>query len=324
MLLSEIQSSLQTLVEHAWDNEISWSQIEGWARNFDGQVVAEDQEQLYNLFALSRFMYFGKRQIREMLKALYRDHFESPLIQRIRRNCGNTRDVALLRRMYHQELTTTRFCGVGNPSESGAHLLYYFRQVNYLRKDLFADFSSSFVARPDGRGALTHVKYAPTTTGITRYVLFDDVVGSGVQARTYLSGMLTRIRRDNPNVELKFMSLFATTEGLAKMNSTNMFDGNAMCLFELDDSYKAFSSNSRHFSGAPSWFVPADLLRIALHYGTQIQPDKALGYRDGQLMLGMSHNTPDNTLPIFWDEGHGCPWQPAFVRYDKVYSSVAP
>ncbi len=38
---------------------------------------------------------------------------------------------------YIKELNKTRFLGVGNPSESGVHLLYYFRQENCLSEKCF-------------------------------------------------------------------------------------------------------------------------------------------------------------------------------------------
>ena len=39
------------------------------------------------------------------------------------------------------------------------------------------------------------------------------------------------------------------------------------------------------------------------------------GYKDSQLLLGFTHNTPDNTLPIIWKEEN---WIPIFKRYSKI------
>jgi hypothetical protein len=312
---SEYESKLRTLVNHAWDQEIRWPEIEAWTNNFDGQVLDKAEEQLYGLFALSRFIYFGKRLVREMLKSLYRDYFASPLRQRIRRNFGGTSDAALIQRIYVQELSSTRFVGVGNPSESGAHLLYYFRQVNYLPKHLFVDLASAFSPTIEA-GTL---KYLPRDRSVSRYVFFDDLVGSGTQACRYLTSQLRRIRAASTGLELRFMSLFATTTGLQKLNDKPLFDGQAMCLFELDDSYRAFDPSSRYFSESPNWFDINELLKLATLYGDKLQPGYPLGYKDGQLLLGFSHNTPDNTLPIFWNEGTLIPWLPVFLRYDKIY-----
>jgi hypothetical protein len=37
-------------------------------------------------------------------------------------------------------------------------------------------------------------------------------------------------------------------------------------------------------------------------YGKKLYKNHMLGYKDSQLLLGLEHNTPNNTLPIFWSE----------------------
>src|ERR1700761_2280849 len=114
MLEIEYERKIRTLVKHAWDQEIDWAQVSAWLDNFEGEFLQRPDERVYGLFALSKFMYFGRRLIREMLRSLYRDHFESPLLQRIRRNIKGSRDMNLIRAIYIQELEATRFIGVGN------------------------------------------------------------------------------------------------------------------------------------------------------------------------------------------------------------------
>lgn len=313
----EIERTLRTLVDHAWDREVTWGQIKAWSENFTGATTSQDDEQRHGLIALTRFLYFGKRQVREMLKSLYRDHFEAPLIQRIRRNCNNTKDIPTLRRQYNQELSTTRFIGVGNPSESGAHLLYYFRQINHLPKRLFVDLGSAFIETdPSARSSPLRA----IDSRVTRYVFFDDLVGSADQSSAYLKTKLRRVRKANPKLQLRFLCLFATTKGLEVLNKPDLFDGMASCLFELDDSYKAFNPMQRYFSSslAPAFSLQT-FQNMATHYGSTLFPGWPLGYKDGQFLLGFTHNTPDNTLPVFWNEGRSVSWNPIFVRYDKVY-----
>lgn len=314
---ADIDRTLRTLAEHAWEREVTWSHIQAWIENFTGKVTSVDIERDHGLFALTRFTYFGKRLVREMLRSLYRDYFEAPLIQRARRNCSNTRDTTVLKAHYKQELNSTRFIGIGNPSESGAHLLYYFRQVNRLSKELFVDIGAAFnEVQPGGRiGGLQ-----ATDMSICRYVFFDDVVGSAEQSTKYLSQKIHRIRKMNPRLDLRFMCLFATTQGLEILNSASLFDGKAVCLFELDSTYKAFNVLQRYFPPALTGkFNHGTFEQMARHYGQTLCPQHPVGYKDGQLMLGFTHNTPDNTLPIFWNEGRRTEWNPIFVRYDKVY-----
>ncbi|OAE17230.1 hypothetical protein A2T76_06585 [Pseudomonas brenneri] len=240
-----LESKIRTLINHAWDSEVTWAEIEAWLNNFDGSFLEKSEEQLYAIFAISKYMYFGKRLVREMLKSLYRDHFYSPMRQRIRRNFNGTLDHRIIDNAYTLELNSTRFIGVGNPSESGAHLLYYFRQVNYLSKDLFVDLAAALTYQVSRDRS--EILYDIREKKITRLVFFDDIVGSGTQASEYLTPYLSGIKATNPSIDIRFMSLFATSAGLSKLNESKLFDGKAMCLFELDESFKAFDATRAIF-----------------------------------------------------------------------------
>lgn len=321
-----LETKLRSLSAHAWDSEVQWPHMSAWRANFVGHYFAESEEQLHGMLALSKCMYFSKRLVREMLKSLFRDHFQAPLLQRIRRNCGGTLDSQKIRDIFSQELAATRFIGVGNPSESGAHLLYYFRQVNRLSKDGFVDFHGAFepvISHKRNTGGAAEnpraISYQPRDPSISRYVFFDDLVGSGTQVSQYLIKNLSAIRKNNPDIELRFMSLFATTKGLDRLNRPALFDGNAMTLFELDKSYKAFELDARYFKDAPGWFNAARMRQMVGGYGETLYPGRGLGYKNSQLLLAFSHNTPDNTPAVFWVEGANPLWAPAFIRYDKHY-----
>ncbi|MEN7432374.1 hypothetical protein VA599_16650 [Chromobacterium sp. TRC.1.1.SA] len=313
------ENELRTLASHVWDEEVRWSEMRAWAENFSGCIFSAEMEKQYALLALSRFMYFSKRLVREMLKSLYRDHFRPTVIQRIRRNHKDTKDISFLNKVFDLELNSTRFLGVGNPSESGAHLLYYFRQVNYLPKNLFSDIAAAFAPQVDRTPGSKGFTFVPRDSSVTRYVFFDDMVGSGEQASRYLGSYLGNIKKSNPAIDIKYMCLFSTAAGLKKLNQPHLFDGNATCLFELDDTYKCLAPNSRYFLGAPAWFDINKFKDIIDKYAEKMPEHEAYGYGGCQLMLGFSHNTPDNTLPLFWYSGREEPWNPAFLRYDKQY-----
>ncbi|MGQ4878508.1 phosphoribosyltransferase-like protein [Billgrantia sp. LNSP4103-1] len=311
-----LETKLRKLSFFAWDHEIKWAEIESWLNNFKGETLTQEEEKLYAMFLLTRFIYFGKGLIREMLKSLYRDYFQAPICQRIRRNYGFEASDPRLKEIYFRELCSTRFIGVGNPSESGAHLLYYFRQVNSLSKDLFTDFYGAFYSKSDRK--TNSIQVFPREGRVTRFVFFDDVVGSGTQATSYLQDHVKKIKESNKEIDIRFLSLFSTSTGLDKLNGDNLFSGKATCMFELDDTYKAFSAGARYFSKSPEWFDLEALREMSLAYGRKLWPNHPLGYKDGQLLLGFSHNTPDNTPPLFWCENHKIPWSPVFLRYHKL------
>ena len=323
--MEDLEAKIRTLCVHAWDEEIRWPIISAWRENFTGQVLDQDLERLYGMLSLSKFMYFSKSMVREMLKSLYRDYFESPSLQRIRKNCGGSLDSARIRSLYAQRLKGARFIGVGNPSESGCHLLYYFRQVNNLPKDLFADFHGAFqphIDRAGLPGVGARLTYVPRDQSATTYVFFDDLVGSGTQVAQYLSRELASARASNPGLEFIFLSLFATTAGLARLNQPSLFDGRATALFELDESFKAFEVGSRFFADPPSWFELDRAREMIYQYGELLYPERGLGFAGNQLLLAFAHNTPDNVPAAFWCPGENNSWSPVFLRYDKNYGGV--
>ena len=307
------KDQLMKLNSHAWDGDKLWPEIEEWLKNFDGKCFSIEEEQLLALHLLTHFIYFGNSTIREMLKAGYQEQFIIPLKQSIRKSLSDTIDHTQINAILDTEIKKTLFIGAGNPSESGAHLLYFFRQMNDLSKEMFSDFYGAFYQDTQSDTLL------PRLNHINRYIFFDDLVASGTQITGYLKDSLAKIRQGNPTIALKFMCLFATTDGLNALNKPEMFDGNASCLFHLDNSYKVFNEDSRNFSNEhePS----LDKLKAFCHcYATYLGADEIdkFGYKDSQLMIGFSYNTPDNTLPIFWYK-HPIYWTPIFARYSKKY-----
>jgi hypothetical protein len=89
------------------------------------------------LYLLSNFLYFGLFEIRHLLRVLFQDLCRRPLLTEIRRSRSDAVDLDQIDDSFDQALDRIRFLGIGNPSESGVHLLYYFRQENSLPSELF-------------------------------------------------------------------------------------------------------------------------------------------------------------------------------------------
>jgi hypothetical protein len=204
---------------------------------------------------------------------------------------------------------------MGNPSESGSHLLYYFRQENRLGKEYFINADEIFSRSGIGPFFLTRVK----DKSVERYVFIDDLCGSGNQAATYSVSTVRPLKRMNPGVKVAYYALFATTSGLDSIRRLGWFDDVA-AVVELDDSFKCFSDSSRIYRNEQSQYDKGKGAAICRKYGARLEPNSPLGWRDGQLLLGFCHNTPDNTLPIVWyDEPEGVSWTPLFKRFPKHY-----
>jgi len=259
-------------------------------------------------------MYFGSQEIRVLLRALYRELFLLPLAQRVRDETTGTAEFC--ERM-EEERSATRFLGVGNPSESGVHLLYYFRQENGLSKSAFLDSAQIY----DLASAQGQRKRVPRHPDVKRYIFLDDICGSGETAVRYSNNLLPELLTERPDVEVWYFSLFATSEGLQRVANETVFGKRCGAVYELDETYKWTGLNSRYLSALPEGLYRSLLTALPFAYGSMLLPEHPLGYQDSQLLLGFSHNTPDNTLPIIWFEqehGTSASWYPIFKRYPKV------
>lgn len=309
-----LRKRIMVLNEWAWENRVPWEIVSAWLDNFDGKSGLDaDEERLCALYILSQFLYFGSLEIRVLLRALFRDLVLLPTIQDARTTNAGSRDEHLISAEVSRRMSATRFLGVGSPSESGVHLLYYFRQENNLQKEHFLDSAQIFMGDANGQRVLRY-------PGVERYVFVDDVCGSGETAVRY-SQWLKELKAMKPDIELHYLALFATGAGLLRVRTSSIFGENAAAVFELDSSYKSMSANSRYLRVVPPEVSPTNVRLVAKTYGGLLCPSAPLGYEDSQLLLGFHHNTPDNTLPIIWmdrDNGASAVWRAAFRRYPKL------
>jgi hypothetical protein len=285
--------------------------ISDWLDNFSASGTSDPDERTHALFLLSNFMYFGSRQIRELLRALYRDLYRYPIVEKIRRANHDTLDLTIIDPLFRAECEATRFLGVGNPAESGCHLLYYFRQENGLPNNLFIHTHQVFT-RAGGPPRLRD-------PNVRRYIFIDDFCGSGEQGTEYSKEIVEEIKRLDQHAFVAYYVLFATTHGINRVRSNTAFD-DAGAIYELDPSFKCFSANSRYFRKPAAGIEKAFCEQMSRSYGARLlPPPHALGFDDSQLLIGFHHNTPDNTLPIIWfDEPGSVPWKPIFRRYPKL------
>ena len=305
----QLITKIKLLSRHVWNGECEWEVVDSWLQQFSGDGGATiREERLQMLFLLTNFLYFGTREIRELLRSVYRDLFRSPVIHDLRRKNNNTRDAVLLRTLFQDELERTRFLPIGNPSESSAHLLYYFRQENHLSKRHFLSAHEIFHS---GRPLRTK------DPSIRRYVFLDDFAGSGDQALAYATDLVDPLQTDPSPPEAHYYVLFATTTALSRLRTSTSF-ARVESVFEIGDDFRAFSNQSLYYTPTPNGISQSTAKRVANHYGNMLCPQHPFGYDNGQLLLGFSHNVPDNTLPIFWHSRQSRPrWLAPFPRHPK-------
>lgn len=313
-LKEKINIYYHSIWREKWQEQI----LENWLGNF------KEEEEINVLYLLSKFMYFGNLEIREILRSIYRDLFQYPIIEEIRKRNSDTLDLPFLNSEFHNEALKTRFLGVGNPSESGVHILYYFRQENDMHKDDFIYVSDIFKGVSKKDGGRDYIELELRDEDVSRYIFIDDFCGSGNQAKDYLLDDLRVLKKLKPDCEINYFMMFGTDHGIQCLKNLTVDDAsveklfkNVESIFVLDDSFKVFSDDSRYYKKVSSEITKDDGYAICESYGKKLIPPHPLGYKDGQLLISFFHNTPDNALPIFWCSHSS--WIPIFKRYNKIY-----
>lgn len=301
-----LDRKIKVLHDTVWRDKWAWEsdQYSKWLSNFQ-----DGEEKLNAMFLLSKFMYFDNETVRELMVRIYEDLYKRPIIYEIRRHYGHTKDVNLIESEFEKVRNKTRFLSIGNPSESSAHLLYFFRQENYLKRDLFIGPHELFSHTEQGE----EIRADLVVDGIERIVVLDDFCGSGNQATKFNDSFVKFLKEKYPALQITYYSLFAIEEGIEKVRKLSFDKAEAM--FVLDETYKCFSEHSRFFPGKEIVYK-AGCKEMCQRYGKKISK-YPLGYQDCQMLLGFHHNTPNNTLPIFWQEKNG--WIPIFKRFAKLY-----
>lgn len=298
----ELFEVIKTLNERIWGNKLSMPAIDRWLENFTNG----DEERLIALHLLAQFMYFGNAEIRILLQSLYRDLYRMPILEQIRGEHNGEFDHEFITRRLREELYVTKFLGVGNPSESGSHLLYYFRQENQLSKEVFINTHEIFKRTAAGERVLRDDQ-------IKHYVFIDDLCGSGTQAVEYSEDIVEEIKSRKKDARVYYFALFGLESGLSSVRSSTVFDV-VDAVFVLDTSFSCFDEGSRYF--LPDEEEARRKARETMsRYGERLLPGHGLGYKDSQLLLGFFYNVPDNTLPVIWCENDS--WTPIFRRYPK-------
>lgn len=272
----------------AWKQEISDTQIDKWLSNFNGQYFKEIRnERKLALWLLAHFTYYTYDDIRILCKDIFNQFLHMKLVE------SNTQNIE---QEIIEIINNTLFIGLGNDSESGNNILYYFRQENQLSKKNFEiDSNMCF----------------------ENLVYIDDVTISGEQAIEY-------IKSRNINAKNVYAALLLATEDAKKRLTKPDVNIKTISMMTLDDRDKTFSDSTYVFSEKKIAQLRPFAKEFCQLYG-KISVQKCgymvnypLGFDDGQYMIGFEYNTPDNTLPIFWGNGGG--WIPLFKRYPKIYS----
>ena len=287
----------------AWEYHITPSLLERWLDNFTGVALGDKvAEQTIAAWLLTNFTYYTHTEVRELCRLIYRSYIHKKLQEDYYRKNSDSIQTKVKR-----ILSRSIFVPLGNPSESGALILFNFRTANALPKEIFEPPTNWKEKLSDGT--------------IDDVVLIDDVTLSGSQASGYIQSLPL------DSVQTTLMTFFATPQAICKLKHCVPFL-NLIPVNLLDDRTKLFSNESFVFSSKDCLQLKDLAYKLCSFYGQNIvnselpsaesyMQNYPLGFANGQHLFGFYYNTPDNTLPIFWCESSN--WNPVFVRYAKVY-----
>ena len=310
-----LYDKIKSLNELLWENRAQLPVVNQWLDNFVGHQASVEKERKHALYLLSKFLYFGQVEVRQLLRAMFNDLIRHPLTMALRTTLPQQDDFATLKQKVHDEVNRTRFLGLGGAAESGPHLLYDFRIANQLTVDICMNLQDLVI------GSLDNPQSRWSSSDVHRLVFIDDFCGTGNQA-TQMGRDTVPLLRDVANrsgvrVEVWYLTLIATTHGLERLRTQGFFD-RVESVSELDETYRVFDSASQVYANGPADLPVREAESIARYYGARLCPGQPLGYRDSQLLLGFRHNVPDNTLPIMSRERLDIPWHAIFPRSEKT------
>ena len=312
--LAQLYQKVKNLNELLWEHRVNLPVIEQWLDNFKGDLHPSAVERDHALYLLSKFLYFGRNEIRELLGAMFRDLIRQPLTILARDRLNGSKDFAAVHSEYEVEIGKTRFLGLGNPAESGTHILYYFRQANQIPACYFPNFHDLFT------GKLHDTQTGWQDKNIQRLIFIDDFCGTGSQAEGIGKKIVPLLRdvskRCGITIEVWYLTLLATSAGLERLRLTSLFD-QVGSVSELDPSYRLFDDKSQFYIQPPAGINKNEGEDIVRGYGEMLWPAAPLGFGDCQLLIGFHHNIPDNTLPIITQERADLPWRSVFPRDEK-------
>lgn len=308
-LVKKIQSYIKTI----WHSKVDQNKLESWLNNFNNNdSEIEEKEKLNMLFLLSKFSYLGEKEIRILLKSLYRDLYKVPIIQNIRKKCNDTLILDIINKEFSKEFKLTKFVAVGGVSESGSMLMMPFRQENSIPEGKIVGQESIFETVRNNGLIEKNIKYK----SISKYIFIDDFIGSGLQGKTKLKDDVKLLKQKRNDLEINYYVLVATENGLKVLRELKLFNS-VEAVFVLDNTFKIFDENSRYYKISYPKIESTFSKETSIKYGQSlVTKNNALGFGDCQLLLGFSHNTPNNTLPIFWGEKNN--WKHIFKRFAKI------
>ncbi len=279
--------------EVVWERRISKQDVEDWIKNFKPQKNINVRQLAMDL--LLGFIYYNESEIKYLCKHAFSEYKRQMIKEKILTGIS----IKDAEKSFNDSINKIQF--IGKNGDSSAHFAYLFRQIHDLPLDIF--INSIDEIKPDAQ----------------TLIFVDDFIGTGDTVLKFNqslknAGIFTKF----PKIQIYYLSLIVTELGLKKIQSS---DANCKLIYAemIPQEYKVFSPDTKILSG-----YSASDMKIAQitcqKIGIFLEGDMyALGYKNSELLIGLHHNIPNNTLPVIWSSNKD--WVPIFPRRRKKYWS---
>ena len=216
----------------------------------------------------------------------------------------------LCNKLNSNKLDDKYFIGLGPAAKSGHHILYYFRQANFKHSELkpIEKKRQVFLSMHElpNSASLNSLDKEKLFYKNNKIILVDDIVGSGKQFCEEYQKLLEHLpflSRPEFNDTIYYLVLLAKKEGIDFIEKKHKRFKDRVIVGEyITDKQTAFSKSN---------FLNTNELKKAKKLIKLISDEKKLyvskegknlpfGYNKDGLLIVWEHNTPNNTLPIFW------------------------
>jgi hypothetical protein len=277
--------------ESIWENSISKQDIEDWIKNFKPQERVDVRKLAFDL--LMGFIYYNESEINFLCKHAFSEYKRQKMKEGIKKG----QSIKEAENIFYDSINHTKF--IGKTGDSSGYFAYLFRQINGLPLENF----------------INSIEEIHTDTNIL--IMVDDFIGTGDTVLNF-NKILTQngIFEKYPKIQVYYLSLIVTEDGLKSIQASNP---KCKLIYSelLSQDYKVFSENTKVLPD----YTENDRKQakiVCKKIGEFLEGELyELGYKNSELLIGLHHNIPDNTLPIIWSDSKD--WVPIFSRKKKIY-----
>lgn len=287
--IESVKTDCKQLIELGlWD--VKKARLESWLKQFCGT-----EEEFFAACLLDQIIYRTKQQFESGLRALIRSNLNGRLFE-------NEPDLSLLQKLSSQNDPKLRLvpviCDADPPTKSGPLVMRRLQRILQVNQ--------KWMCWP-----WQSTKYIEEH-GIDTILFVDDFLGSGTQFVKFFKQW--EFDSQHSGIKYFYTPVVAHQQGINYL-AKNLPNVQVVPAEILSESHNFFSEkiwkrlgqNEISAGDAKAWYLDFCSTR-------DIKPQKVsiLGYGDMALTFGLGHATPNNSLPILWNET--AKWQPLLER----------